>query len=1254
MALFLITIGGNAYGQTTFTLGTGTSTNAANSYPAPYGNFFFGAKHQILVRASELTAMGMTAGDISSLAFQVNTASGTPLQNFTIGIKATSSTSMTGTFETGLTSVYGPTNYTDVLGWNTHTFNAPFYWDGVSNLIVETCFNNLAWANNAQMNFTATPFNSVGYYRADQAGLCGAVNPATISSSRPNLRFEWLNTAVPPIAAFEASTQSTCTGAITFTDTSSLNPTSWQWNFGDGNTSALQNPSHTYLATGTYDVTLIACNAFGCDTLVQPNYVTVNLGGGAVPIPANCTPMTTAYCCGFGSTNFSFGSINSGTMDASVGYEDLTCISTNLFAGAQYTATISTPTPQPHNAAMWIDYNNDGMFDDISERVLTSSSAYSHSGNITISNLAVQNTPLRLRISTDYDLQTPPTPCLDLAQGQVEDYTVIIQVNTSPPTPDFAVSDTLTCDGTIYFTDLTTDLPTSWYWDFGDGNFSNQQNPTHTYTMDGTYTVILYTTNVNGTTNATYNNLITVATANATTVPSCAPSTLAYCCDYGIYNVTFNTINFSSPNATEGYQDNTCLNSTTIIEGQTYPMTVQTGASSPQDTKVWIDFNDDGVFDNTTELVMNSSNEYNPTANILVPGAVTLNTALRMRVMSDIVGATMNPCSNQTRGQTEDYSVTITPNPFPPVASFTVDSATTCNGTFNFTDQSTQGPTTWSWNFGDGVGTSALPNPTYTYGSAGSYTVVLFVTNSNGTTSSSLVVTVDPALCNVSNMPTAGTVTNNFCSGTVYDDGGPLFNYSPNTNGTFIIDPPNASQVTLNFSFWNFVVSQPGDTLHVYDGNSTSAPLIGSYTGNATPNGGTITSTGGAITLRQETNNNVQDPGFALTWTCVESPSIADFSADSLTTCDGTTVFTDLTDNGPAIAWDWDFGDGVGTSTLQNPTYTYTTPGTYTVTLTAWNAIGPSSTTLDITYDPTFCILPVPTADFTSDVTTTCTGFIQFTDLSTNNPNIWVWNFNDGSPANNQQNPMHTFTVPGIYTVSLSAFNANGADSETKTGYINFDPTLCDTTFVPTTGTFTTETTCTGTIMDNGATGNYTNNTNGETHISVAGASVITLTFSAFDFDNSDTLYIYDGATTGAALIGAYTGNFLPNGGTVVSTGGDLTIVQVTDASNTAPGFTATWSCNVGLEDTYMAGHKLTVSPNPTSSFVSVMYTCDENCSNAELTVEDALGRVISTQSYGAQRSIQENIDLSNLTNGVYFISIKTNHGRLVQKIIKQ
>lgn len=88
------------------------------------------------------------------------------------------------------------------------------------------------------------------------------------------------NTA--PVANFSISYINPCAGFVLFADNSSNNPTQWLWDFGDGNYSTLQNPSHTYSNSGVYTVTLIVSNEYGADTITYENLVTINLAQNPV------------------------------------------------------------------------------------------------------------------------------------------------------------------------------------------------------------------------------------------------------------------------------------------------------------------------------------------------------------------------------------------------------------------------------------------------------------------------------------------------------------------------------------------------------------------------------------------------------------------------------------------------------------------------------------------------------------------------------------------------------------------------------------------------------------------------------------------------------------------------------------------------------------------------------------------------------------------------------------------------------------
>lgn len=160
----------------------------------------------------------------------------------------------------------------------------------------------------------------------------------------------------------------------------------------------------------------------------------------------------------------------------------------------------------------------------------------------------------------------------------------------------------------------------------------------------------------------------------------------------------------------------------------------------------------------------------------------------------------------------------------------------------------------------------------------------------------------------------------------------------------------------------------------------------------------------------------------------------ADFKASYTSISEGGTIeFTDLSTGNP-INWSWNFGDGSSSNT-QNPSHSYSSVGTYTVTLTVSNEHG-SDTEIKEDYIIVVSEGAAPIADFEASPTSIPEGgTIDFTDLSTNNPTSWSWDFGDGSNST-EQNPTHSYSVVGKFTVTLTVTNAHGSDDETKTDYI--------------------------------------------------------------------------------------------------------------------------------------------------------------------------------------------------------------------------
>jgi PKD repeat protein len=165
----------------------------------------------------------------------------------------------------------------------------------------------------------------------------------------------------------------------------------------------------------------------------------------------------------------------------------------------------------------------------------------------------------------------------------------------------------------------------------------------------------------------------------------------------------------------------------------------------------------------------------------------------------------------------------------------------------------------------------------------------------------------------------------------------------------------------------------------------------------------------------------------------VPQPPVADFTGNPTNGNAPLTVyFTDLSSNNPT-SWDWTFGDG-GTSQAQDPSHEYTSASDYTVSLEACNSAG-----CDTETKPNYISVTEgqpPVADFVGDpLSGNAPLTVYFTDLSSNDPTSWDWTFGDGGTSQ-AQGPSHEYTGEGQYTVSLTAANAYGEDTETKPNYI--------------------------------------------------------------------------------------------------------------------------------------------------------------------------------------------------------------------------
>ncbi len=192
------------------------------------------------------------------------------------------------------------------------------------------------------------------------------------------------------------------------------------------------------------------------------------------------------------------------------------------------------------------------------------------------------------------------------------------------------------------------------------------------------------------------------------------------------------------------------------------------------------------------------------------------------------------------------------------------------------------------------------------------------------------------------------------------------------------------------------------------------------------------------LTVSDDTLSDTETKEDYISVNAVVAPT-ADFSATPTAGYAPLEVqFADLSVQGTysIINWSWDFGDG-NTSTDQNPVHIYESPGDYTVMLTVSD--GTLSDT-EIKTDYIAVSAGPPAADFSGDPTIGYAPLeVQFTDLSIQGTypiTVWSWYFGDGNMST-EQNPMHTYTSAGDYTVMLTVSDGTLSDTEIKTEYIS-------------------------------------------------------------------------------------------------------------------------------------------------------------------------------------------------------------------------
>ncbi|MGY8989610.1 MAG: CUB domain-containing protein, partial [Flavobacteriales bacterium] len=204
----------------------------------------------------------------------------------------------------------------------------------------------------------------------------------------------------------------------------------------------------------------------------------------------------------------------------------------------------------------------------------------------------------------------------------------------SSPITSFQVSDTLSCDGTISFTDLSSNGPTYWLWDFGDGNTSNLQNPTHTYSSGGIFTISLTTTNQYGSDSYIETNYINImnSTLTANSNSACGSSSVALIANSISTNIKW----YSDANAITLVGSGNTFNTPILTNSTTYYVRNELNFASVFGGPVDNSFGGGGAFQGNRNLVFDN---YSPSTlvSVLVYAYSAGNRTIELRNSSNAI-----------------------------------------------------------------------------------------------------------------------------------------------------------------------------------------------------------------------------------------------------------------------------------------------------------------------------------------------------------------------------------------------------------------------------------------------------------------------------------------------------------------------------------------------------------------------------------------------------------------------------------------
>lgn len=771
------------------------------------------------------------------------------------------------------------------------------------------CFNNFYTTDVVPV----TSFPNTGSYGFsltvhDSFGSVSTINKTvTVVSGSATPEFTYANTCFSNI------------DSVSFID-QSLGATGWTWNFGDGNSSSIQNPKHIYSSAGVYTVSLTINSVSGCQ-FVKSKSVTIN------PAPT-INFVSTLECAGAAtqftdSSTITAGAIATWNWQFGDGDSSLTNNPSHVYStGGTYNATLTaisdsgcaasatlTVTVKPKPVVSFMSSN--ACVGDTT--TFTNTTTISDSSALTYQwffgdgdSSLVQDPAHYYTGSGSYSLTLIAT-----ANNGCVDSTNSTFIVSTPATPDFSFPSTNCRGNSVAFSDLSTGgTVTNWLWTFGDGDSSLLQNPLHSYASSGTYTVTLRVS-IGSACFSSISKQVTVIDG-----PTAAFSATTAC----LGTATSFANSSSAPSG-----------QTITIYAWSFGDSNTSSSSSPSHT-----YANAGIYQSMLTVTTSL-------------GCVdTISHALKVEALPNV--------------------------------SFSFPNLKCEGSSTQFTDNSSvigNVITGWQWNFGDG-GTSNIQNPVNYYNGNGSFTVTLTATSFAGCSASALqVLQINPkpqftfvagdgCLGNITNFTFNNISSSPFSYQYYFDDGGQSFIQNPqhlyNTSGNYSVvltvvdsngcigtyedtvsinDIPNASFLQLGIcqnapvSFTNQTTINSGTVSgYMWDfGDGTTTTNINAY--HTYTNAGNYqvilfaTATGGCTDTAKKNITIMPVPNAAFTSAGFSSPGVANSFIN--------------TSNG-ASSYLWNFGDGFGTSLQTNPFYTYSDTGSYSVSLIATSSFGCTDT----------------------------------------------------------------------------------------------------------------------------------------------------------------------------------------------------------------------------------------------------------------------------------------------------------------------